>query len=162
MRLGTTYLKSLVLGCVVALVPLVLPDSAAAYGWYHYVAWDTYHDNAWPSKEPIKRMYWHHTAGGFGVSIKCKIDGTNYDWIWVPISNNGWGGYSGSTTKYGRVLDVFVVRFNGQSGEFVPEPINDAYAWSANAYVSIIVRQNGVFKAHAEGVLNQRLGDQDW
>lgn len=162
MNLVKFSIRSAIVGAVVALLPFVAAEKASAYGYYHYVAWDTYKYDVWPSGEPIKRMYWHHTAGGFGASIKCEVDGIDFGWIWVPLTDEGWGGFSGSTSQYGYELEVLIVRFNGQSGQFTPDPIGDPYAWTGNAYVAISLRRNGISRGFAEGVVYQRPGDQAW
>ena len=147
--------KKLVLGISLAALLLVgLPATASAGGYYHYLAWDTYHNNVWPSAKPIKRMYWHHTSSGFGASIKCGIKGVPIDWVWFPLADDGGHGYVGYANESGFYLMVYVIRFDGQMGAFTLQPIKDAHAWSRNAWVRIVVIKNAKVVGFADEVLH--------
>jgi len=160
---SATRLKRLALGGSLAtLLFLVMPDTASAYGYYHYLAWDTYHENVWPSSEPIQRMYWHHTDGGFGVSIKCDVAGIPFGWVWFPISDDGTGSYVGYANKWGCYLAVDIIRFNGQNGAFTLDPITNPYAWTSNAWVRMVVIYDWEVVGSADGVLTMDNDGQNW
>jgi len=119
------------------------PHKASAYGWYHYMAYDTLHHNVWPSQEPIKRMYWHHTSGGWGVSVKMEAAGKNFDWVWFPITDLGSGVFVGYTKVQGCELYLYVARFNELSWNNSVEYVTKPGDWSRYAWLHVEVRSGG-------------------
>ena len=147
--------KKFVLGISLAGLLLVgSPATASADGYYHYLAWDTYHSNVWPSAKPIKRMYWHYGSNGYGASIKCDIAGVDFDWVWFPMYDDGGHGFAGCTNQKGCYLWAYVIRFDGQTGPFTLEPNKDPTTWSGNAWVRIVVIYDGEVVGFADEVLH--------
>ena len=145
-------LKLSLVGSLAAALLLSTPTRAPAW-WVHYVAPDTKYQNVWPSKEHVKRMYWHHTSGGWGASVYSDVFGSGGAWEWFPLVNNGTGVYVGHAQNWVFDYYVYIFRFNGLSESDYVNLVDYAGFWSQFAWVCIDCYVEGNWNSTYSGPL---------